>query len=148
MGAFDWLLGKKKEEGKSGKEITGGRILAKPFKINLSFTPLRLSANSKNSVNLLIKIKNLTKDPQLVSVDILLPKNALIGFEPTCINKAMEKRTGEVMPDEIKEVSVPIWASTQTTPGTHEIGVTVYAHYIGYEKVLNYMKTKTTLRIV
>lgn len=146
--AFDWLLGGKKEEEKTAKEITGGKILAKPFKINLSFTPLRLSANSKNSVNLLVKIKNLTKDPQLVSVDVLLPKDVVIGFEPTCINKAMEKRLGEVMPGETKEASIPIWSSTQTKVGTHEIGITAYAHYIGYEKVLNYMKTRTSLRIV
>ncbi len=146
MGMFDWLSGEKKEE--SAKEITGGKILAKPFQINLSFTPLRLSAKAKNSVNLVIRIKNLTKDPQLVSVDVLLPKNALIGFEPTCINKAMEKRLGEIMPGETKEVSVPIWASTQTEAGTHELGITAYAHYIGYEKVLNYMKTNTRLRIV
>jgi uncharacterized membrane protein len=146
MGALDWLLGGKEEEAE--KEIKGGRLPAKPFRINLSFTPLRLSSNSKNSVNLLIKIKNLTKNPQLVSVDVLLPKDALIGFEPTCINKAMEKRLGEIMPGEVKEASIPIWASTQTKSGTHEIAITAYAHYIGYEKVLSYMKTKTTLRIV
>lgn len=147
MGMFDWLKGEKKaEEGK--KDITGGKILAKPFRIALSFTPLRLSSKSKNSVNLVVKLTNLTKDPQLVSVDVLLPKNALIGFEPTCINKAMEKRLGEVRPGETVQASIPIWASTQTGPGSHEIAVTAYAHYIGYEKVLNYMKTKTGLRIV
>lgn len=147
MGMFDWLKGEK-EKKQEKKEITGGKILAKPFKITLSFTPLRLNSKTKNSVNLVAKVTNLTKDPQLVSVDVLLPKNALIGFEPTCINKAMEKRLGEVRPGESAQASIPIWASTQTGPGTHEIQVTAYAHYIGYEKVLNYMKTKTTLRIV
>ena len=147
MGMFDWLKGEKeKEQGK--KEITGGKILAKPFKIALSFTPLRLNSKTKNSVNLVAKVTNLTKDPQLVSVDVLLPKDAIIGFEPTCINKAMEKRLGEVRPGETAQASIPIWASTQTEPGTHEVQVTAYAHYIGYEKVLNYMKTKTTLRVV
>jgi len=146
MGMFDWLGGEKKED--TEKPVTGGKILAKPFRINLSFTPLRLNSKSKNSVNLVVKLTNLTKDVQLASVDVLLPKNAIIGFEPTCINKAMEKRLGEIRPGETVEASVPIWAGTQTGPGIHEIGVTAYAHYIGYEKVLNYMKTKTTLRIV
>ena len=45
-------------------------------------------------------------------------------------------------------MSVPIWRETQTTPDDHEINITAYAHYIGYEKVLTYMKTKTKLRIV
>lgn len=147
MGLFDWMKGEK-EESKGTQEIKGGKILAKPFRIAVSFTPLRLNSKSKNSVNLIVKITNLTKDPQLVSVDVLLPKNALIGFEPTCINKAMEKRLGEVRPDETVKASIPVWASTQTQPGSHELQVTAYAHYIGYEKVLNYMKTKTNLRIV
>ena len=145
MGLFDWLKEDKKEEK---KEIRGGKILAKPFRISLSFTPLRLNSKAKNSVNLVVKLTNLTSDPQLVSVDVLLPKNAVIGFEPTCINKAMEKRLGEVRPGETATASIPIWASTQTNSGTHEMLVTAYAHYIGYEKVLNYMKTKTSLRIV
>jgi len=146
MGFMDWLTGEKKSEGTT--EITGGKILSKPFKIAMSFTPLRLSANQKNSVNLNIKVTNITKDPQLVSVDILLPKDAFIGFEPTCINKAMEKRLGEIKPGETATAVIPIWANTQTKPGIHEISITVYAHYIGYDKVLNYMKTKTAVRIV
>ena len=147
MGLFDWLKGEEEKTG-GAKEIKGGKILAKPFRMAMSFTPLRLNSKSKNSVNLIVKVTNLTNDPQLVSVDVLLPKNALIGFEPTCINKAMEKRLGEIKPGETAKASIPIWASTQTGPGTHELQVTAYAHYIGYEKVLNYMKTKTNLRIV
>ena len=147
MGLFDWMKGD--DRGKEEKkEITGGKILAKPFKIGLSFTPLRLNAKTKNSLNLVVKVTNMTKDPQLVSVDVLLPKDAIIGFEPTCINKAMEKRLGEVRPGETASAAIPIWASTQTGPGVHELQITAYAHYIGYEKVLNYMKTKTSLRIV
>ena len=134
MGLLDWLKGK--EESKKLPE----KIEKKPFKISLSFTPLRLSAKTKNSVNLMVRITNLTNDTQLVSVDVLLPKDALIGFEPTCINKAMEKRLGEIKPGETVTASIPIWASVQTQKGTLEIPVTVYAHYIGYDKVITYMK--------
>ena len=144
MGMLDKLLGGEKKE----EEKPAGRILAKPFKINLSFTPLRLTARKSNSVALKVTVKNVTKDPQLVSVDVILPKDAFMGFEPSCINKVYEKRLGEVQPGETATASIPVWGGTQTGPGTHEINVTAYAHYIGYNKVLTYMKTQTKLRVV
>ncbi len=156
MGMLDWLFGGKKVEGKekeSGKaEVPQApeskRILAKPFIITTSFTPFRLAAKKSNSVALNVTIKNITPDPQLVSVDIMLPKAAFMGFEPSCINKVMEKRLGEIKPGETATASVQIWGGTQTAPGNYEVGYTVYAHYIGYEKVLNYQKNKTILRVV
>ncbi|VVC01718.1 Uncharacterised protein [uncultured archaeon] len=147
MSFLDKLFGESKQEEKIEK-TSEGKILAKPFNISLSFTPLRLAANKSNSVNVNVKVTNITPDPQLVSVDVLLPKAAFMGFEPSCINKAYEKRIGQVKPGETITVSVPIWGGSQTRPAEYEIGVTVFAHYIGYDKVLSYMKTKTRLRVV
>ena len=146
MGFMDWLSGE--EKGKKEGQAAQGKILAKPFRVSMSFTPLRLSSKKSNSVNLNITLTNVTKDPQLVSVDVMLPKNAYMGFEPSCINKVFEKRLGEIPAGQTVNTSIPIWGGTQTTPGEHEINITAYAHYIGYEKVLTYMKTKTKLRIV
>lgn len=166
MGILDWLLGtsgEKRSKGSAQQSPQQGaqqgaqqtqqpqgekKILAKPFSIITSFTPLRLAANKSNSVNINITIKNITPDPQLVSVDVMLPKAAYLGFEPSCINKVFEKRVGELKPGESTTVSIPIWGGTQTAPGEYEIGYVVYAHYIGYDKVLNYQKNKTRLRVV
>lgn len=154
MGLLDWLIGTKKDEGKQIKEtavepsIENKKILAKPFIITTSFTPLRLAAKKSNSVNLDIVIKNITPDSQLVSIDVMLPKAAYLGFEPSCINKVLEKRLGDIKPGESVSTSITIWGGTQTAPGEYEVGYVVYAHYIGYEKVLNYQKNKTRLRVV
>ncbi|MEM3432445.1 MAG: hypothetical protein QXF35_03070 [Candidatus Bilamarchaeaceae archaeon] len=151
MGILDWLLGTKKEEGKEKAaevNIENKKILAKPFIITTSFTPLRMAAKKSNSVSLNINIKNITPDPQLVSVDVMLPKAAYMGFEPSCINKVIEKRLGEIKPGESISTSIPIWGGSQTAPGEYEIGYVVYAHYVGYDKVLNYQKNKTRLRVV
>ncbi|MFH1222674.1 MAG: hypothetical protein V1492_06355 [Candidatus Micrarchaeota archaeon] len=159
MGALDWLLGESKNEGKTERKAAGQkqdapefkptqRILAKPFYIITSFTPLRLTARKSNFVNLNVTVKNVTDDPQLVSVDVLLPKNAYMGFEPSCINKAYEKRVGELKPGDTVTAAIPIWAGTQTGAGEYEVGYTVFAHYIGYDKVLNYQKNKTRVRVV
>ncbi|MEM2908948.1 MAG: hypothetical protein QW590_02245 [Candidatus Bilamarchaeaceae archaeon] len=145
MGLLDWLIGEGKKEEESK---VSGKILAKPFNISLSFTPLRLEANRSNSISLNINVKNLTSEPQLVSVDVLLPQNAVLGFEQSCINKSIEKRLGEIRAGESASVSIPIWGSSQTKPGEYEVAVTAYAHYIGYDKVLTYTKTKTKFRAV
>jgi len=155
MGLLESLFGSKKEEkGKAGGQASAQaaaetkKILAKPFMIKTSFTPFRLAANKSNSVTFDITVKNITPDPQLVSVDVMLPKAAFMGFEPSCINKVLEKRLGEIKPGESATASVQIWGGSQTVPGNYEVGYIVYAHYIGYEKVLNYQKNKTILRVV
>lgn len=145
MGFLDSILG---ESTKTAQDQGETKVLAKPFKIATSFTPLRLSANKKNSVNLIVKVTNLSNDPQLVSVDVALPKSRLLGFEPTCINKACEKRVGTIQAGETTEVAVPVWGNNQTQQGSYPMEVTVYAHYQDYKKVLNYMKKLASLRVV
>ncbi|MBU0532379.1 hypothetical protein KKB44_02695 [Candidatus Micrarchaeota archaeon] len=142
MGFWDSILGKEETS------LPSGKTLANPFAISLSFHPLRLSANAANSINLIVKIKNISSDVQLASVDALLPKNVMIGFDKPGINKATEQRLGEIKPGETTTVSLPIWANNQTKDGKYEIDVTVFSHYIGYNKVLSYIKKKTSFRIV
>lgn len=144
MGFWDSLLGEEKKIEKT----TGGKGSMNPFQVALSFSPLRLSANRRNSVHLVVKIKNVSSDTQLVSVDALLPKDAMLGFDQACINKATEKRAGELKGGETMEVPVELWANNQTKEGNYPIAVTVYSHYIGYDKVLSYIKKSISLRVV
>lgn len=144
MGFWDSILG----SGKQTEEKPQGRATSNPFAVSLSFTPLRLSARKQSSVNLMVKIKNISNSLQLVSVDALLPRNAMVGFDPACINKAAEKRLGEMKPGDSTEVPITIWSNTQTQDGSYPVEVTVFSHYIGYEKVLSYIKKSTSLRAV
>ena len=143
MGIMDALLGEEKSEPVSGKPASGN-----PFTVSLKFHPLRLNANSSNSINIDVKVKNISSSPQLVSVDALLPGNAMIGFDKPGINKHIEKRVGELKAGETTEVSIPIWSNNQTESGKYDIEVTVYSHYIGYNKVLSYIKKNTSFRAV
>jgi len=153
MGFLDSLLGedkgvaqKKEEEFK--KAEAGKRVPQVPFSVSTSFLPLRLSASKQNSVNLIVRLKNITNDPQLVSVDVLLPRKDQLGFDPMCINKATEKKVGQVAPGETKEVSIPVWASNQTGAGDYNLDISVYAHYQDYNKVYASVSKKTNLRVV
>ncbi|HIH22987.1 TPA: hypothetical protein HA238_04620 [Candidatus Micrarchaeota archaeon] len=145
MGFLDSLMG---DSGKSKEVRTEVQQSNAPFNVITSFAPVRLSARKDNMVRMIVKLTNTANEPQLVSVDILLPKKELIGFEPTCINKHMEKRLGEIKAGDSVELVIPIWGSNQTRDGNYPMELTAYSHYINYDKVLNYVKKRITLRVV
>jgi uncharacterized membrane protein len=145
MGLFDSILG---NDGKSADTPQEGNKSSNPFSVQLSFSPLRLSANRKNSVRMNVRVKNISNDPQLVSVDALLPKGAMMGFDPACINKATEKRVGDLKAGDSIDVPIEIFGGNQTKEGNYGLEVTVFAHYIGYEKVIGYIKKSASLRVV
>ena len=142
MGFWDSIVGSDKTEPAEEKKSDN------PLNVTVTFSPLRLSANGKSSVSLSVKVKNVSRSPQLVSVDALLPKEAMLGFDPACINKAAEKRVGEIKPGDSVEASMVIWSSSQTKEGNYPVEVTVYTHYIGFDKVLSYVKKSTAIRAV
>jgi len=145
MGFLDSLLGK----SDGGSQAPGPeRGSTSPFKTTLSFSSLRLSANKRNSVNLIVRVTNVSGARQLVSVDASLPKASQLGFDAACINKTIEKRAGELNPEESLDIPIEIFASNQTRAGNYGVDVTVFSHYLGYDKVLSYMKKGTSLRVV
>ncbi len=143
MGLLDSILGEEKPQ----KPVAGSKY-SNPFNVTVSFSPLRLSAKRSSTVSLMVRVKNVSPDPQLVSVDALLPKNAMVGFDQACINKAVEKRAGELKPGESRDVNIEIWSNNQTAEGAYPVDVTVFAHYIGYDKVMSYIKKNASLRAV
>lgn len=118
------------------------------FSISTKFLPLRLSANKEDSIDMLIKVKNISNDDQLVSVDIFVPKGELLGFDPTCIKKHHEKRVGNVKAGDSTEFNVTIWSNNQTKEGTYPIELMIYSHYLDYDKVLTSMRKMTSVRVV
>ena len=138
-------------ESNSGKtlpvEVEISKKKISPFRITLSFTPLRLSAYKKNPVTLIVKITNNLDKEQLVSVDALLPSNSMLGFDGIGVNKINETKVGKIMPGEKKEARIEIWANNQTKKGKYPIEVRVYSHYLNYNKVLSYVRKSTNLRV-
>ncbi len=143
MGFLDSILGEDKP-----RKAAGDSRYTNPFNVTVGFSPLRLSAKRSSNVSLLVKVRNVSPDTQLVSVDALLPRNAMVGFDQACINKAIEKRAGELRPGESKDVAIEIWSNSQTGEGAYPVDVTVFAHYIGYDKVMSYIKKSASLRAV
>lgn len=148
MGFLESLLGEDGKKAQAENVFVEKKVPKIPFRISTSFLPLRMTAMKSNSVNIVVKLKNITDDSHLVSVDVSLPKGTLLGFDSTCINKAIEKRVGDVGAGETKEVSIPVWANNQTEAGEYELEVSAYAHYQDYNKVLASVKKRASLRVV
>jgi uncharacterized membrane protein len=141
MGLWDSIVGKDDVAPPS-------KGSSNPFNVSIAFAPLRLSARAKSSVDLVVKVKNISSSPHMVSVEALLPRDAMLGFDPACINKGAEKRIGELQPGDSTETHITLWSNNQTKDGTYPIEVSVYSHYISYDKVLSYIKKSTTIRVV
>ncbi len=142
MGFLDGIL------GTNEKRETPIKDNGNPFITSLKFIPRRLSSMKEGSIDLEIKVTNNTADTQLVSIDAVLPKKILVGFDPTCLNKHTEKRLGNVEPGETKDVALRIWGSNQTKEGDYPIQISFYSHYLNYKKVLESTHKRTTVRVV
>lgn len=143
MGFLDSIMGATEQQSLEKPSNSSS-----PFKISVNFSPVRLGAMKDNKVNAIIRITNVSGGPQLVSVDAVLPRGHLIGFDATCIHKSIEKKLGQVATNDSIETVIPIWANNQTKSGSCSFEVTVYSHYMDYNKVLSSVKKSATLRVV
>lgn len=133
MGLLDSLLGKK-------EDFKG------PFKIKTTINPYRLKANSNDSADLHIFIKNNGDKKEKVSVKVATPRD--LGLDATTIKKSKVKKLGKMEPFEEKEVIFPVYSNSGTKPGEYKIGMVVYSHYHDYEHILNAIKKITPIRVV
>lgn len=138
MGLIDELFGK--------KEVDEALKTGSPFKMKLSFSPLRVTARKNNSADLVIEFQNITKEALLVSL-VVSTKSGL-GLDSMGLNKAREMRVGYMKDGEEKTVRVPIYGSTNTAPGTYAVDVSIMAHYRDYGHVLNSVRKSMELRVV
>lgn len=144
MGLLDSLLG----TNKNTDESSGNDRSSTTFDISTSFSPLRLSANRASYVELLVKIKNVSDSTALVSIDASVPKTAMIGFDSATISKSIEKRAGEIAPNQSIEIKIPVWSNNQTKANSYPLNLVVYSHYLSYNKVISSNKRSTSIRAV
>ncbi|MCM8830591.1 MAG: hypothetical protein NC918_00120 [Candidatus Omnitrophica bacterium] len=135
----------KEKESFSEKDLSN-KAKASPFILSNSFRPIRLSAKKENSIDLIVKITNKTKQPQLCSFLVAVPSE--LGLDSTCLSKSKEFRLGFLEPGQTKELTIPIYANSQTPPSLFKIILKTYAHYQNYSRVLNAIQKTVELRAV
>jgi uncharacterized membrane protein len=109
------------------------------------FVPYKLYANRKNSVLLMLKLKNLTREPVLSSLVVELPKN--LSLDDTGLASTKELRLGMLSPGEEKESRIEVHGDAGTDKGEYTLSVTAFIHYRDYGHVLNAMKKKALLEV-
>ena len=137
MGILD-LFGK--------KDVSDDITKKSPYTLKVRFNPYRLVANKNNSVNMILVLKNVSKEPLLTSVVIKTPK--MLGFDQSGLGNAREIRFGYLPPKEQKEFGVEIFGRVQTKPAEYKLLITAFCHYRDYAHVLNSVSKKVSLRVV
>ncbi|MCX8162945.1 MAG: hypothetical protein N3D10_00105 [Candidatus Micrarchaeota archaeon] len=143
---FDKILSFFKGEKSFDEEDLSEVAKASPFIISNSFRPIRLNSRKENSVDLVLNIKNKSNSAHLCSVVIEVPNQ--LGLDSTCLTKSKEFRLGNIEPGQTKELSVPIYASSQTPPATFKLVLKIYSHYRDYKHILNMVRKIIELRAV
>lgn len=143
MGFLDSLLGGKDSPAQEAPKASGTA-----FAFSVTFSPVRLTAMQEGRINMIIKLTNVSSEEQMASVDVLLSRAALMGFEPAAINKHTEKKLGKIQPGSSMEIAVPIYSTNQTKAGNYPFKVVAYAHYLDYEKVISQSEKKGEIRVV
>ena len=119
---------------------------ASPFILSTSFRPIRINARKDNQIDLIIKIRNKTKQEQLSSVMVYVPSE--LGLDSMTLSKSKEFRLGYLKSGEERELIVPIYANTQTPPANYRLVIAANAHYRDYKHILNSIRKRIELRAV
>ncbi len=151
MGILDDIFGSEKKAYKARPQEplpSNLRETQSPISMSVRFLPLRLAARKDNRLDMIVRITNETAEKQLISFEARVPQREMMGFDPTVVSKQYQKKLGQVEPKASAEFAVTIHGTSQTKPGNYPVDVTAYVHYIDYNKVMNFVKRKVSLRVV
>jgi hypothetical protein len=117
-----------------------------PYSISSSLTPYRLHANRKDSVTMTVRVKNLTRDNLMTSVELEVP--GALSFDDIGLVKRKGFRLGSLAPDEEKEFSTNVNGSVKTDKGEYTMSIVATAHYMDYDHVVNKVTTSHAIGVV
>ncbi len=138
MGILSGIFGK--------KDVATDLTKQAPYKLSSEWTPYKLYSGRKSSALLNVRVRNMTNEVLLTSVVAELPKQ--LGFEAMKLSSQMEKRVGEIAPQEEKEIRFEVFSGVNSDKGQYTVNLTTFAHYRDYGHVLNYVKKKITIDVV
>jgi hypothetical protein len=116
-----------------------------PYLVQTELTPYRLYANKTSSVTLIVKIKNLVKEPLLTSFMVELP--AAISFDEMGMAKSKEFKLGDLNSGEEKELRIPLFGGMKTEKGEYTIRLKTTAHFRDYDHVVNQMRQNKSIGV-
>ncbi len=128
------------------RDVTEELTKNAPFKLATEWVPYRLYSGKKSSSLLVVRLKNMTKEPLLTSVVAELPKQ--LGFDTMHLSGEQERRLGDLAPGEEKELKFEVYPTANADVGEYTVNLTAIAHYRDYGHVLNAVKKRVTVDVV
>jgi hypothetical protein len=132
--AFIDLFGKKQVVASKGD-----------YEINFELHPFRLVAGKNNSIDMKINVIN-TSGRSLLTA-IVLKTQKTLGFDQSAISQEREIRIGEMLPEEVKNLTIPLYGTQRTVKGNYRVLVYVISHYRNYSYVLNEIRIEVPIRV-
>lgn len=117
-----------------------------PFDLSFTFHPLRINAHKVDYIELIITLRNVSKEELLTSFVITVPKG--LGFEQTGLSQEKELRLSFLKPGEEKKFKLNVYGNQRTRPDDYLVKMYAISHYRNYGHVLNEVKKEFTLRAV
>jgi len=115
------------------------------YEVNFELHPFRLVAGKNNSIDLKIQVTN-TSGRNLLTAVVLKTQKTL-GFDQSAISQEREIRLGEMLPNEVKNLTIPVYATQRTTKGDYKVLIYVISHYRNYSYVLNEIRVEVPIRV-
>ena len=115
------------------------------YEVNFELHPFRLVAGKNNSVDLKIQLTNTSGRKVLTAV--VLKTQKTLGFDQSTISQEREIRLGELLPEEVKNLTIPVYATQRTGKGEYRVLIYVISHYRSYSYVLNEIRVDVPLRV-
>lgn len=120
--------------------------LVVPFDLTFTFHPLRIAAFKPDYIELVLTLRNTSREEQLTSFIITVPHG--LGFEQTGLSQEKELRMGFLKAGEEKKFKINIYGNTRTRPGDYTVKMYAAAHYRNYGYVQNELRKTFSLRVV
>ncbi|MCL4381097.1 MAG: hypothetical protein M1331_02800 [Candidatus Marsarchaeota archaeon] len=129
--------------GKKDQDLSGKNV---PYIISTEMSPYRLYANKPNSLILFVKIKNVTKDALLTSIEIKLPQK--LGMNENMLLKEKRLQLGEIEPRKEKETKIEIFGNINTDVGEYSLTLSATSHFRDYQHVVNRITKPVSLKVI
>lgn len=107
--------------------------------------PFRLQAHKPDAVDLEIGVENTSGEPLLTSIIVTVPR--ALGTDPSALSHEREVRIGMMAPSEHRNLTVSIYSTQKSAPGTYDVRVHATAHYHDYGHILNQVRKLVELRV-
>ncbi len=109
--------------------------------------PFRMSLSKREPITFRLELSNTDDDTKLLTLKLMVDKD--LSIEKTTIANILEKKIGEIKPNETKLMYFDIYPKVSTRKQEYNASLVVYEHYNGnYELIAREYKKDFSVKVV